>query len=426
MKTVSKFLLIPLIAAIIACFLFFLVALIPQSAIQQNAAQSARELVSQPQWMTVLNSGDPSYTMDNYTDSQIILQSYNLTISNLESILSNPKHISEIDNTNMALALDEVVNQGAENETNYVRYWMGFRMFVRPLLLIGSYYDIRKIVAITFFVLLFAALIGITKRVNAKTAMCLGLAMTLVNPAIVSQSLQFSCTFILTFLFILYICYFKRENIRLEFIFCAFGVLTQLFDFYTTPIITYGIPVLVCLMIDNNTPKPILTIVKTSLSWLYGYASMWLIKLLLVTMFTDINGFADGFLRLAQRTGIVIMEEAADKYNSIGALKAVWKTVFPGTVGKIIFCAIIILTLVKMGIIWYKCGGKELLNKSILLLIAALPIVWFIFTAQPTYIHAWFQYRSLIVTFFGLALFIFRQGYLGKRQENANRIVPSD
>lgn len=120
MKTVSKFLLIPLIAAIIACFLFFLVALIPQSTIQQNAAQSARELVSQPQWMTVLNSGDPSYTMDNYTDSQIILQSYNLTISNLESILSNPKHISEIDNTNMALALDEVVNQGAENETNYV------------------------------------------------------------------------------------------------------------------------------------------------------------------------------------------------------------------------------------------------------------------------------------------------------------------
>lgn len=70
----------------------------------------------------------------------------------------------------MALALDEVVNQGAENETNYVRYWMGFRMFVRPLLLIGSYYDIRKIVAITFFVLLFAALIGITKRVKCKNS----------------------------------------------------------------------------------------------------------------------------------------------------------------------------------------------------------------------------------------------------------------
>lgn len=405
MKSLIKISVMPLLVGIIGCFLLLLVSLIPQSAIQQNASQSANELVSQPQWMIVLNNGDSSYMMDNYTDSQIIMQSYNLTFSNPESILSNPKHISKADDSNMALALNEVVNNGAENETNYVRYWLGFRVFIRPLLLIGSYFDIRKIVAFTFYLLLSAALVAIAKKVNTGAAICFGVAVALVNPSIVAQSLQFSCTFILSFLFILYICCSKRSNIRYEYVFCIFGILTQFFDFYTSPVITWGIPLLVLLVMDSKNPKPIFTVLKTGLSWAYGYLAMWLTKWLLATVFTDINAFADGFLRVAERTGMVTMEGAEGNYGVMAALKAVWLTLFPLNVGKIILCTIILVTLICIVIIYRKLGIKTLINTSLLLGVAAVPIVWFALTAQPTYIHAWFQYRSITVTFFGLLLF---------------------
>lgn len=411
MKKIWKLIAMPPVTAAAACVLFFLVSLIPQSAIQENASRAAKELVAQPQHVTVLNIGDPAYQMDNYTDSQIILQSYNLTIANPASILSNPKHISGTNSTNMALALDEVVNQGAENETNYVRYWMGFRIFIRPLLLVGSYFTIRKIVAAVFWVLLFAAMIAIAKKVNTKTAMCFGISLALLNPSIIAQSLQYSCTFLLTFVFILYLCCCRQSKyIRPAFSFCAFGVLTQLFDFYTTPVITWGIPVLLFLTMDTGNPRPLRTLLKTGLAWLYGYGAMWLTKLLTVTLFTDINGLADGFYRLAQRVGIVVMEEAADKYDAIAALKAVWKTVFPGTGGKVILGAVILVTLVGMGVLWHKRGWKVFWKDGALLIAAAVPVAWFLCSAQPTYIHAWFQHRSLIVMFFGLLLFYLRAG----------------
>ena len=233
LRKTSALILLPFAAAILGCILFFVVSLIPQSAIQSNASQSAKELTSQSQWPTVLNTGDKSYTMDNFTDSQIIMQSYNLNSQNSSSILENPKHISEQDSSNMALALDEVVNQGAENEISYSRYWMGFRLYVRPLLLACSYFEIRKLIAAIFFALFISVIIVISKKVNTKIALCFGLAIIPCNPAIISQSLQFSCTFLLAFLFVIYVCLSKNVSNHILVTFCAFGVLTQFFDFYT-------------------------------------------------------------------------------------------------------------------------------------------------------------------------------------------------
>ena len=121
LKKLLKFILIPLICAVAISILFVAAALIPQNAIQKNASLSAEQLLSVPQWPTVINNGDASYTLDNYTDSQILMQSYNLNMDEPKSVFSNPKHISPANSGNMAVALNEVVNGGAENETYYTK-----------------------------------------------------------------------------------------------------------------------------------------------------------------------------------------------------------------------------------------------------------------------------------------------------------------
>ena len=51
------------------------------------------------------------------------------------------------------------------------------------------------------------------------------------------------------------------------------------------------------------------------------------------------------------------------------------------------------------------------------LIVMLLPLVWYAVAAQPSCIHAWFQYRSLAVLFFGAFLFISRAAVILKREK---------
>lgn len=95
MKKILNVIILPILVSIAAVLLLFLSALIPQKAVQRNASASAKQLLSQGQWEVVINKEDPTYTMDMYTDSQILMQSYNLNMEDPASIFKNPKHISE-------------------------------------------------------------------------------------------------------------------------------------------------------------------------------------------------------------------------------------------------------------------------------------------------------------------------------------------
>ena len=172
---------------------------------------------------------------------------------------------------------------------------------------------------------------------------------------------------------------------------------------------------------NNTAENKLLTAVKTFFAWIYGYVSMWIVKLLFTTLFTDINGFADGFYKFAERTGIVIQEGTEKYYDVLGALKAVLNTVLPGGLGKLILCILALVVCISVAIIFFKRKLSCVVNDIVPIAVAVIPIIWFAFSAQPTYIHSWFQYRSLSVTFFGIfltaacAATLFRERLLSKK-----------
>lgn len=298
MKKLVKCLLIPAIIAVLGSVLLLAASVVPTRFIQKNAERSAQQLISMPQRPYVINVDNFEYIMDNYTDSQILMQSYELRCTKPSTIYSNPKHVA-VDGSgeiNMPKAFSEVVS-GAECETNYTRYWMGFRAYIRPLLMFGSYFDIRRIMALVYFSLIIITSIAVYKRRGGRVTACLAASVLILNPAVVSHSLQFSICFIMAFIFTLYLLAKEKsgKTVYFPFVFGVFGALTQFFDFYTTPIITYGIPMLILLSSPAFEEKRISVTLKSLLSWFWGYVGMWLIKMPLGSLTASENGFASAF-----------------------------------------------------------------------------------------------------------------------------------
>ncbi|MBE6894642.1 MAG: hypothetical protein E7483_03495 [Ruminococcaceae bacterium] len=403
---ILKYITLPFIAGVIGMLLLFAVSLIPQSMVQKNASASAHQLDADEITPRYINFWDWSYGFDNHTDTLIVMESYNL--ETFQDALLNPyRNVQkyEGEETYISDAFIERVDEGADNDTIYVRYWQGFRIFIRPMLMVFPYFQLRQVVSWVFFGLMFFMLAALAERKGVFASLCIGLAIIFVNPSIISHSLQFTPCFIISFAAILFLLFTENLTFDRGFAFCAFGMMTQYFDFYTAPIATCGLPLLVWLMIDESSRCKYKTILKSFAAWAYGYASLWLVKLVMVTLFTDYNGLADGLGSFIRRIGVKPTENVSGEFTPVGAFIAAWDMVTPGATGAIALAALAFIVAVSALIIWKKQGIARLLDSAAYLAVAALPIIWFSVASQPTTIHAYFQYRPLVVFFAGIFLF---------------------
>lgn len=405
-KNILKYIAAPFIAGAVGLLLLFIVSLIPQSLVQKNASASAHQLDADSMIPRYINFWDWAYAFDNHTDTLIMMESYNLE-SFSDALLNPYRGVQkyEGEETYLSDAFIERVDEGAENDTVYVRYWQGFRIFIRPMLMVFPYFQLRQIVSWVFFALMFFMLAALAERKGIFASLCIGLAIILVNPSIISHSLQYTPCFIISFAAMLFLLFTENLTFDRGLAFCTFGMLTQFFDFYTAPIAVCGLPLLVWLMIDEKSKCKYKTILKSFAAWIYGYVSIWIVKLVFVTVFTDVNGLADGIGSFLGRIGVKEVENIKGEYTPLGAFVTVWDMVTPGATGAIALVAVALLVLISALVIWKKQGFKQLIESGAYLAVAALPIIWFSAACQPTTIHAYFQYRPLVVFFAGIFLF---------------------
>ena len=380
--------------------------------VEGNVLRSAEEL-NQPSG-PLLGNDRMAYIVDYNTDALIIMESYTLNSDDPQSVFSNPMRYGGEDTQRGSLM--ELCG-GAPANVNYVRYWMGFRIFIRPLLTIFSYEGICWLISLAFFALAFAAAALTAERIGTRAALCLGAAVCLINPAIAAHSPQLACCFLLGFAFCLYILGIDGRSCNYTAAFCAFGALTQYFDFYTAPLVTLGFPLLILLETGRRSERSLRQTLCCCGAWLYGYAAMWLCKLVLTGIFTDINGLEDGLASLGGRLGVKVVEGLEEYYSAARALKSVWGTAFPGSLtvpAALLFAAAVVIS----SLVYLLRGSREERELAASeLIIMLLPLIWYAAAAQPSCIHAWFQYRSLAVLFFGAFLFISRAAVIMKRRK---------
>lgn len=409
--TIVKYGVTLFILIVFASVLLIAARVLPQNAIDRHLLDSMYQLEDEQRYPHILDKNNWSYMLDMFSESYILDLSYYMsTDEDISSIFSNPHRRNAVGEK-----LHAVVAEHIEANDSYARYWGGFRVTGRLLLTIFSYTQIRRVLLITFTLLSGGTSLYLLARTKSVAcALSFLAALSLLNPAVVASTLQFSCCFIIAMIGILLLPKVERKLITYPMYFFILGAATQFFDFYTTPVLTFGLPMLALLSIkQSETPqietKQAYKLVGSSfLSWLSAYILMWIGKLALTTAFTEIDAFSDGFGAAINR----LFHSKGDVPNGsvlYHMALALWRS-FMRVFGTPQFLAVAILLIFGLWLFLYikrKKTVRSLLSSSVYLCVAALPLIWFMAVSGPSIRHSWFQYRGMGVFLFGILLFVY-------------------
>jgi len=411
MKQIGHFLtflaslLVRVLAAVLAgVLLLTLVYCIPTEPIEQNLALSAEVFAAEgvmPElfpWCTSI--------LDNQTDAVMLSHAAHTTAESpiVQAMTANRHHIDGLDSP-AALVAHYLGGQPFDTQIPYYQYWHGYLVFLKPLLYFTTYQGIRLINTFAQAVLLIL-LCGLMLRKGLKRCLVPFLiSLAFLMPVTLAMSLQFStCYYILTLGSIAILLAKDHLDQKDAFIFLYIGIATAFFDFLTYPIATLGIPavfyfsILTCKNIQESFSRG----VKICFSWGFGYGIMWAGKWLVGSLITGINILTTASSKIAERTSVNTTSQGSLVEDLYTALSINIRSFLHSPV--VLILALYVLTVLFLLFLSWKKKRFTVSEAATalfpFLVLAFLPPIWYMVTANHSTIHHWFTYKALIVSAF--------------------------
>jgi hypothetical protein len=398
-----KYVLVYALLVMLGIGMLFLSGLAPQDQVEQHYLNSIDQLAPEYQNHHILRQVWGSYSLDDWTEVIILsLSTYMDVADNPSSVMTNAYPLEDDFTLYDAKA---TVENHEPADVFYVRYWHGFRIYVRALLSVMDYGTMRTLIMWTFFLLMAAVAAMLTLKTRSVwPPMLFTAGILFVNPVVASALFQYSVCFVIAFIGMLFVPKWQKNPQSAWMGFMILGMATMFFDFYTAPLITLGLPLLGWLICDNYSahPAPVKKQALWSLKavgvWFSSYVSMWIVKLVLTSLFTNQDAFGSAWGATVERLGIEKSPEYLYRYDKVEALISPFKHLFDWPM-LVIFAVILLVAGVVMLLLRTK---KDSYARGIVMLgIAMLPILWTLVATQPMIMHAHFQYRILAVTMLG-------------------------
>ena len=392
---------------IITFFILMLLScLLPKDKIKANASSAVFTFSKEGTYN--IPFFEPNYILaysmrlDNFMDAVIL----NVAVDN-ESKLSVPeKSVSNMyyhdEKIGPVKSFENVFKENAEANQPYVRYWFGTIPLIRLLLVFMQYQNIRYLNMIALFLLLAITIIAIERKIGIKYAIAYMISISLCGIIIIPMSLQFSPMFYITFgaSLAVTLLYDKKsfKNIC-PYIFLMIGSLTAFCDLLTAPLMSFGIPIILLMILrkknNNYTLKEnIIFIVKLGIIWILSYAMTYLAKWLIASVILQNNEVEIAWNKFMFRV------DKDNEYGKISTIYQNFKTYFNNNVliglgiFTVIYCAIAINKKYYKNIDW-----KHIF---IILCISIVPYLWYLVLTNHSGIHFWMTYRIQSITMFGL------------------------
>lgn len=285
----------------------------------------------------------------------------------------------------------------------YTRYWHGYLVALKPLLLFLDYADLRFMNVALELLLAFAVFGELNRRRLCREGVAYALSLLFMMPVVAPLSIQFSIVYYVSSLAALTLLkgYERIEDKKQMLLyFQLIGMITSFSDLLTYPIAALGIP-LVCLMILENPDscrrvwEKIKRIVCCSVSWGFGYGAMWAGKWLLSTIVLKDNIILDAFLQIQMRSSHKQGDEA------IGISDAWLRNVELYFRKPYLVIIALCLAAVMIVFIKNKRTAKDFISQALpFIVIACMPFAWYAVAVQHSYEHHWFTFRGLTVSAF--------------------------
>lgn len=287
---------------------------------------------------------------------------------------------------------------------DYARYWHGYLLFLKPLLLFFSLSDIRMMNAAFQLILAAGVLLLAFRKQGLRLALPMGLALLVINPISTALSMQFSSIYYLTLLGLLVMLLtesWDRSWGYLVFLFLGIG--TAFFDFLTYPACAVGICLaLQALMSRADGKTRLLKTIGSGAAWAFGYGGMWSGKWLAASLITGTNVLRDAMEQAQYRSGGEVT--AAE-----GGVSATFGAVLGRNLGVLANPAAAVIVLALLGLLVWLLVTKRCrfaLERASLLSLAvafAVPFVWYFLLRNHSLVHCWMTYRNLSAAVFALS-----------------------
>ena len=325
---------------------------------------------------------------------------------------------------NLCDSIDVEADPSSPDWYHYARYWNGWIVLLKPLLVFLNLNQIRLLVftAATLFVVLLASLLVRLAGVWPGLVVAAAFSLAAYPAACFSLSLSM-CLLVALMASILVVmrastCQDSGRLLLFTFdwpsFFLVVGAVTVYLDFLCTPIVTLGMPLALLAFCSSKELSELrgLTVVRTLLSccalWVLGYAGLWIAKWAISAAFLpelDVIGNALG--QAAQRSGSIVMEGtngAVLNITPFDSMACNFSLMFPKWILVVfgVLAASFALGLVMRG---KACVRRGLAAPLLcLLFISSFPYLWYIALSNHSYVHYWFTFRAQIVTVVALGL----------------------
>ena len=398
-----KSLLLILLSALVGTGLLILSEFRPGQPMDKNLERSADIFLATgkfPNLHTWCSS-----RLDNYSDAIMLLMAGNVSAEQPieQAMMSYHPVMGEFDPVQI-FTKHYIDGEEYEGYEPYSRYWHGYGVIYRLLLLIMDYHQIRLLnmalqVGLVFFLCVLMYRMG-----QPAKGMILPLLISygMLAPTVMWMNLEYSLGLYisLTSMLAVLILYRKGSLRDKEFLVLLFsGIGTAYWDVLTYPMAALGIPlVTVCVLVPVRKIRQALArLVRLIFFWAIGYGLMWVSKWIIGTLLTGQNVFAEGISTFLLRTG----KEADGEVVSVG--QTIWNNVryFLRTPVSILFFGYLLVMGVWPAARLLRKGDtmKAPMEQMVpCLMIAAIPFVWCVITRNHASIHYWLASKAFIVS----------------------------
>lgn len=399
MKEVKNLLLM-FVGMVVAGYLALVcVYALPTKPIQTNVMEAANILQmdgSHPE----LIYGHQDTMLDNLTDSIMMnVARFEKEDSIFEEALLNKRVMAHGLMDSELLAEEAAGKIAGDEAVSYGRYWHGYLLYLKPLLMVLNYGQIRYFIGMIQLGLFVSVVYLFVKKNKASHIIPFTAAYFFLNPAALSLSLQYFPASVLTMLqFIMLLLQeekYREDHKRWIYHFFIVGCLISYFDLLTYPLLTLGMP-LTFLLVENrkSIKDSMVRFLESCIAWGAGYGMMWGSKWVLGSLLTKENIIQDAIGNVLIRVG------ASENEVKVSFVQVIMKNI--GT-NKLCLLAVV---LVFIGIILYGILKKQFTDFRKfdfgVSLCALLPFAWYVVVSNHSYIHYWFTYRILAISIYAI------------------------
>lgn len=415
MRKILKYIEVFFITLLILFSLLVITAkLIPRSAISENIKKSTYDFNTKREIEEVVRKRDYTYKHP-YADAMLLNIIYCIDSSNATKSVMEAKYFVEYENdpTYIQYNFDEMIDNQIEGNTEYMRYWHGSMIFIRPLLMffsLGQIYTINKIIFWILIVTLLALLIK-KKHIALLVTFIIGLIMCYSH--VIPTCLEYTWTFDIMLITSIIAILIEKDQKKLDVLFFITGMVTCYFDFLTTELVSIMVPLIFVLGIRykenriTNIRDTAKLVIKEIALWLIAFIGMWVSKWILASAILDINAIEYVKEHIKLRTTGEIIGISKQKLPFEAMAKNLF-TLYPINIQKRIrkLMMIPIDIVVFEAIFVKKKKIKEAWISLIFLFIAITPYIRYLVLANHSYRHYFFTFRSQIITIMALLLAI--------------------